>query len=76
MERPYHHRSRICFPHVNALFDVIAEALKDGADVVEATYDPILGYPITISIAYERGYRGIGGQATPSQNSAHCNRIE
>lgn len=39
---------------VDELFDVIVDAIEREADILEVTYDRQLGYPMSISIDYDR----------------------
>ena len=39
-------------PTIDGLFEIIKDALREGADDVEADYDPTYGYPTNISIDY------------------------
>lgn len=55
------------FPSVSGLFDVLQEALDTGADEIEVTWDPVLGYPREFFIDYqvnvadeEQGYAVVG----------------
>lgn len=38
------------FPSVDGLFDLIESRLRQGIEIVEATYDPALGYPVRVTI--------------------------
>ena len=38
------------FPDVEGLFLMIANALEEQVDFLSVTYDPILGYPVRITI--------------------------
>jgi hypothetical protein len=40
------------FPSVEGLFEIIEEALNEGADRVDVEYDPPTGTPIRIDIDY------------------------
>ena len=40
------------FPHVDGLFDLIEEAVRQGASKLRVSYHPSLGYPLRISIDY------------------------
>jgi len=42
------------FPTVDGLFEVIEDARRQGADAINATYDPTRGFPVVISIDYVR----------------------
>lgn len=42
------------FPTVDDLFDLIDEALRRDADLLEVTYDSPLGYPTSLRIDYRR----------------------
>ncbi len=41
------------FYTIDGLFDVIQEAIDDGAQSIDAVYDPQFGLPLEISIDYE-----------------------
>ena len=43
---------RAGLPTVDELFAIIAEAIDANADLIEVTYDPLLGYPRKIGIDY------------------------
>jgi hypothetical protein len=38
------------YPTVEGLFEIVEEAIDQEAEVVEATYDPTLGYPTSITL--------------------------
>jgi hypothetical protein len=42
------------FPTVDGLFDLIENARRQGADAIDVTYDPLLGFPVVTSIDYVR----------------------
>jgi hypothetical protein len=42
------------FPTVDGLFELIEDARRQGADAINATYDPARGFPVVISIDYVR----------------------
>lgn len=42
------------FPTVDDLFDLIDDAVRRNADLLEVTYDPTFGYPTTLRIDYRR----------------------
>jgi Family of unknown function (DUF6174) len=42
------------FPTVDGLFELIEDAHRQGADAINATYDPARGFPVVISIDYVR----------------------
>lgn len=42
------------FPTVDELFDLIDDAIRRNADLLEVTYDGALGYPKTLRIDYRR----------------------
>ena len=42
------------FPTVDGLFEVIEDARRQGAYAINVTYDPARGFPVVISIDYER----------------------
>ena len=42
------------FPTVDGLFEVIEDARRQGADAINATFDPTRGFPVVISIDYVR----------------------
>jgi len=42
------------FPTVDGLFELIEDARRQGADAIDVTYDPALGFPVVISIDYVR----------------------
>lgn len=43
------------FPTAQGLFELIRSAARDGADVLEAEFDPVLGYPRSVRIDPDRG---------------------
>jgi len=42
------------FPTIDGLFEVIEDARRQGAYAINVTYDPARGFPVVISIDYER----------------------
>jgi hypothetical protein len=42
------------FPTVDGLFELIEDARRQGADTIDASYDPARGFPVVISIDYFR----------------------
>jgi hypothetical protein len=42
------------FPSIDGLFERIDDALRRRAASVDVTYDPAFGFPVTISIDYDR----------------------
>ncbi|HEX7049478.1 MAG TPA: DUF6174 domain-containing protein [Longimicrobiales bacterium] len=49
-DEPLDDRYADLFPSVDGLFELIESSLREGVEVVEAKYDPALGYPVRVTI--------------------------